>query len=304
MGSSRGSDGGKGMATDADGTWAARTVSFPASPRPQSWPAREEGSRDRLLQELREVRQRNEALRAALQELSEIHEATLTVLAATIDLRDREAAGHSQRVAAYTVRLAREIGIDGQTELEQLKRAALLHDIGKANIPDQILLKPGRLTEQEWRIVRSHPVMGYRMLRRIPFLEKAAELAYCHHERWDGTGYPRGLEGEEIPLGARLFAVADVFDALTSDRPYRTALDFDQATAEIARGRGTHFDPMVVDAFLRVPVDEWVRIRRNLAGSPAGDAGHKLDARPAGDDPVEKRGRLADGGLEVEGVKG
>lgn len=265
--------------------------------RTRPWSVPEGANGNRLQQELEELRQQNHALAAALQELSEIHEATLAVLAATIDLRDREAAGHSQRVAAYTVRLAQEMGIDSAAELEQLRRAALLHDIGKANIPDTILLKPGRLTSQEWRIIRSHPVMGYRMLRRIPFLEQAAELAYCHHERWDGTGYPRGLRGEEIPLGARLFAVADVFDALTSDRPYRTALPFDQAAAEIARGRGTHFDPLVVEAFLRVPIAEWVQIRQNVSGLLSSPVRQKTDGRPPGNDPVEERGRLADGGL-------
>lgn len=256
-----------------------------------------------LREELEALRRENQALSRAFRELSEIYEATLTVLAATIDLRDREAVGHSQRVAAYTVRLAQEMGVTHPEELEQLRRAALLHDIGKANIPDTILLKPGRLTSQEWRIIRSHPILGYRMLRRIPCFAKAAELAYCHHERWDGTGYPRGLRGEEIPLAARLFAVADVFDALTSDRPYRTALTFEQAAAEIARGRGTHFDPKVVDAFLRVPVAEWAAIRRNLSGVPSGQLGHKADGRRAGDDAVKERGGLADGRLQIEGVQ-
>lgn len=230
-----------------------------------AWAARENRTHPDLMRELADLNLRYQALVERVAELTQVYEAALSVLATTIDLRDREAAGHSHRVAAYTVRLAREIGVHDPGELEELRRAALLHDIGKAGIPDHILLKPGRLNQQEWRIIRTHPVLGYRMLRRIPRLEKAAELAYCHHERWDGTGYPRGLRGEEIPLGARLFAVADVFDALTSDRPYRTAIDLQQASLEIVRGRGAHFDPRVVDAFLRVPLAEWAQIRRGVA---------------------------------------
>lgn len=291
------------MSATMDRTWPARAADISPS-RTMPWVASDGENRDPLQRELEALRRQNRELSEALQELSEIYEATLTVLAATIDLRDREAVGHSQRVAAYTVRLAQEMGVTRAEELEQLRRAALLHDIGKANIPDTILLKPGRLTSQEWRIIRSHPVLGFRMLRRIPCFAQAAELAYCHHERWDGTGYPRGLRGEEIPLAARLFAVADVFDALTSDRPYRTALTFEQAAAEIARGRGTHFDPKVVDAFLRVPIAEWAQIRRDLSGSPSSPARLKLNSRPAGDDAVEERGRLADGSLQVEGVQG
>ncbi|BAS26567.1 HD-GYP domain-containing protein [Limnochorda pilosa] len=252
------------MSAEADALAGAGSPGAPARLAGPAWRDDADPELGELLRERAELLRTNEALSAALRELSAIYEATLSILATTIDLRDREADGHSRRVAAYTVRLAREVGVHEPRELDELRRAALLHDIGKAGISDQILLKPGRLNEQEWRIVRTHPVLGYRMLRRTPRLERAAELAYTHHERWDGTGYPRGLRGEAIPMGARLFAVADVFDALTSDRPYRTAIDLEQAAAEIARGRGSHFDPQVVDAFLRVPLPEWAQIRRGL----------------------------------------
>jgi HD-GYP domain-containing protein (c-di-GMP phosphodiesterase class II) len=168
-----------------------------------------------------------------------------------LDLRDKETEGHSKRVTELTVRLARAIGIDGD-ELTHLRRGALLHDVGKLGIPDAILLKPGKLTDEEWVIMRRHPQYACDMLAPIAYLRPALDIPRCHHEKWDGSGYPRGLKGEEIPLSARLFAVVDVWDALRSDRPYRSGWPSEQVIAYIQEGRGTHFDPQVVDLFLRV----------------------------------------------------
>jgi len=138
----------------------------------------------------------------------------------------------------------------------------LLHDIGKIGIPDAILLKPGPLTPEEWKVMHTHPEIGRRLIERIPFLRGAVPIVYSHHEKWDGSGYPRGLGGEDIPLGARIFAVVDAFDAMTFDRPYSKAITFDAAKAEIKRCAGTHFDPAVVEAFLRVPARFLDEIRR------------------------------------------
>ena len=149
-----------------------------------------------------------------------------------------------------TARLARSSDIP-DTELVHLRRGALLHDIGKMGIPDQILLKPGPLTDEEWRIMRRHPQYAYEMLSPITFLRRAIDIPYCHHERWDGTGYPRGLKGEQIPLAARLFSVVDVWDALCSDRPYRVAWPEEKVRQYIRELSGKAFDPQVVDAFFR-----------------------------------------------------
>ncbi len=163
--------------------------------------------------------------------------------------RDGDADGHNRRVAAITVQLAAALGLP-PGEMARLRRGALLHDIGKLGVPEAILLKPGPLTETEWASVRQHPTYAYEMLAPIPHLRPVAELPYCHHEKWDGTGYPRGLKGAQIPLAARILAVADVWDALTSNRPYRGALPPDQVRAHIREQAGRHFDPDVVDAFL------------------------------------------------------
>ena len=165
-----------------------------------------------------------------------------------LDLRDKETEGHTQRVSEMTIKLARMIGIDEET-LVHIKRGALLHDVGKLGIPDAILLKPDALTTEEWKIMRLHPGYAYSWLSTIDYLHNALEIPYCHHEKWNGTGYPRGLRGEEIPLSARLFAVVDVWDALTSDRPYRRAVNPDEVWKFIQEQSGIHFDPKAVAAF-------------------------------------------------------
>lgn len=177
------------------------------------------------------------------------YDKTLEGWSKALELRDRETEGHTLRVTEMTLHLARLVGIQG-TELENIRRGALIHDIGKFAVPDNVLLKPDTLTEEEFEIIKLHPVHAYEMLCNIPFLSSAIDIPYCHHEKWNGTGYPRGLKGEEIPLAARLFSLADVWDALTTDRPYRAALEPDQAIRIITEGSGLHFDPALVDLFL------------------------------------------------------
>ncbi len=188
-------------------------------------------------------------------DLLSAYDATLEGWAHALDLRDRETEGHSQRVTEMTIRLARAMGMD-EAELIHVKRGALLHDIGKMGLPDHILFKPGKLNEEEWCTMRLHPVFAYEMLSKIAFLKPALDIPYCHHEKWDGTGYPRGLRGEQIPLAARLFAVADVWDALRSDRIYRKAWTVTQAEAYIRVEAGSHFDPQVVPIFLNSVLKE------------------------------------------------
>jgi PAS domain S-box-containing protein len=183
------------------------------------------------------------------------YEATIRGWARALDLRDRETEGHSQRVTELTVQLARAAGLSDE-QIAHIRRGALLHDIGKLGIPDAILRKPEPLTEEEWAIMRKHPDYAYSMLSPIEYLRPALDIPYCHHERWDGTGYPRGLRGEQIPLSARLFAVADVWDALQSDRPYRARWRRAEALDYIRLHAGKHFDPDVVDLFLKVIGEE------------------------------------------------
>ncbi len=182
-------------------------------------------------------------------ELSIAYDATLEGWAKALELRDRETEGHAHRVIEMTLAVSDRIGIQGDM-LQHIRRGALLHDIGKMGIPDSILLKPGPLTPSEWEIMRQHPVHAYEMLKSIDYLSQALEIPYCHHERWDGSGYPRGLKGRDIPISARIFAVVDVWDALTSDRPYRPAWTARQALEYIQIESGKQFDPQVVNAFL------------------------------------------------------
>jgi len=184
-------------------------------------------------------------------ELALAYDVTLEGWSRALDLRDKETEGHTQRVTEMTVRLARAMGVS-EAELVQIQRGALLHDIGKMGIPDAILLKPGPLTDEEWEIMRRHPVYAYELLSPIAFLKGALDIPYCHHEKWDGTGYPRGLKGEQIPLPARIFAIVDVWDALRSDRPYRAAWGEERVREHIRSLSGTHFDPRVVKAFLEL----------------------------------------------------
>ncbi len=194
-------------------------------------------------------------LQQANLELTIAYEATLEGWVRALDMRDRETEGHTQRVTELTVRLAQKMGIKGEA-LVHIRRGALLHDIGKIAIPDSILLKPEPLTDEEWEIMRRHPVYAYELLSPIEFLRPALDIPYCHHERWDGTGYPRGLRGDQIPLAARIFAVVDVWDALRSDRPYRPAWSEEEALKYIRQQAGKHFDPHVVEVFLQMLEDE------------------------------------------------
>jgi putative nucleotidyltransferase with HDIG domain len=187
-------------------------------------------------------------------ELSLAYDATIEGWSRALDLRDKETEGHTQRVATLTERLARRMGL-GEVELMHLRRGALLHDIGKMGIPDRILLKPGPLTDDEWIIMRQHPAFAYELLMPIAYLRPALDIPYCHHEKWDGTGYPRALKGDEIPLSARIFAVADVWDALNSNRPYRPAWPAARVVEYIQSQSGRHFDPQVVAAFVELVDD-------------------------------------------------
>jgi putative nucleotidyltransferase with HDIG domain len=188
-------------------------------------------------------------LKTALAQLATAHTATLNALGLALDFRDQSTSGHSRRVADLTTAIAREIGISGGA-LTQIEQGALLHDIGKLKIPDEILLKPGCLSDKEWKIMRCHPEYGRQFLEHIDFLGGAAEIVYAHHEKFDGGGYPRRLRGEEIPIGARCFAIVDAIDALVYDRPYHKAISLDMALDEIRRCSGTHFDPAIVDVAL------------------------------------------------------
>ena len=199
-------------------------------------------------------------LRRLNRQLSDSYESTLQALSRALDTRDAETEEHSQRVNRYTELIARRFGLPDE-EIAHLCRGAILHDIGKIGVPDAILLKPAGLTASELEAMRKHPKIGYTMIAHIPFLAQAAEIVLHHHESYDGTGYPSGLAGEEIPLGARIFAVVDTLDAMTSDRPYRKALTFDEALAEIERQRGRQFDPIIVDTLLSVPISELLHCR-------------------------------------------
>jgi HD-GYP domain-containing protein (c-di-GMP phosphodiesterase class II) len=184
-------------------------------------------------------------------ELSLAYSTTIEGWSHALDLRDRETKGHTQRVTDMTLKLARMAGL-GEVELRHIKHGALLHDIGKMGIPDNILLKGEDLTGEEWEIMRRHPTYAYEMLSPIEYLRSALDIPYCHHEKWDGTGYPRGLAGEKIPLAARLFAVVDVWDALRSDRPYRHGWSEDRVLEYIQSQSGIHFDSFAVNLFTRL----------------------------------------------------
>jgi len=192
-----------------------------------------------------------EDLQESHRELEKAYQATLEGWVRGLDLRDKETEGHTQRVTVLTERLARSMGVEGQA-LVNITRGALLHDIGKMGIPDGILLKPGQLTDDERMLIQKHPVYAYQMLSPIAFLVPAIDIPYCHHEKWDGSGYPRGLRGKEIPFAARIFPVIDVWDALTSNRPYRKELPQYEVRARIQADSGKHFDPVVVDAFMEM----------------------------------------------------
>ncbi len=213
-----------------------------------------------------QVKERTAQLQGALQQLEQSYDDTLEALGGALDLKDAETEGHCKRVTAFTIAIAKTMHVD-QGLLPQIARAAFLHDIGKMAIPDVILRKPGPLTPEERDIMRTHCEIGYNMVKRIPFLRGAAEIVLAHQEFYDGSGYPRGLRGEEIPLGARIFAVADALDAMISDRVYRKALSIKHAQEEIQRCSGTQFDPRVVEVFITMQSTLWTELRENI-GKP------------------------------------
>lgn len=207
------------------------------------------------------VEQRTAELDRALNSLEGAYRSTLKALTAALETRDSETHGHSERVVSYSLRLGREYGLNSE-EMKSLEFGSLLHDIGKIGVPDSILRKPAKLTEEEWVRMREHPVHGQQILRGIEFLQGAARVVAQHHEQWDGSGYPLGLRGEEIDICARIFAVADAFDAITSDRVYRRGKSYEAASQELDDWAGRQFDPKVVEAFHRVPKEDWEVLHR------------------------------------------
>ena len=214
------------------------------------------------------VAEQTQQLREALRQIERSYDHTLEVLGAAIDLRDSPTAGHSRRVFLYSIEIAKAMG-GLENQMRNIAMGAWLHDIGKLAISDAILLKPGPLTDEEREIIQRHVQIGYDLVKGIPFLADAAEIIFAHHERCDGSGYPRGLKTEEIPVGARIFAVADTFDAMTSDRPYRRALPFETSRDVIERGAGKHYDSQVARVFLSIPSETWEVIRRETAAIQA-----------------------------------
>ena len=214
----------------------------------------------RVAAQTERLRQMNTDLQRSNAELRKSYDITLEALGDALDLKDAETEGHSKRVTAFTIAIARAMGLEDD-EIRVIARGAFLHDIGKMAIPDSVLRKPGPLTQEEVMIMREHCLRGYQMVSKIPFLSDAAEIVYAHQERWDGTGYPRGLKGEDIPLGARIFAIADTLDAITSDRPYRAAQTYQAAREEIERWSGRQFDPAIVQVFLNMPESIWESVR-------------------------------------------
>src|SRR5205085_7678698 len=211
------------------------------------------------------VEQRTKALDRALDSLEDAYRSTLKALAAALEARDHETHGHSERVVSFSLRIGRQLGLN-EEQLRSLEFGALLHDIGKIGVPDSNLRKPAALTDAEWSRMREHPLHGRQILRGIEFLEGASRVVAQHHEKWDGSGYPLGLKAMEIDFNARIFAVADAFDAMTSDRVYRCGRPYKEAADELDRCSGQHFDPTIVDAFHRIPPSDWVELRaRSIA---------------------------------------
>lgn len=206
---------------------------------------------------------RTNMLQNTMQQLEQSYDVTLEALGNALDLKDAETEGHSKRVTAYTLALGRAVGLR-EPELRIVGRGAFLHDIGKMAIPDAILRKPGKLTVEERTIMRTHSELGYQMIRKIPYLREAAEIVYSHQECYDGSGYPRGLRGEQIHIGARIFALADTLDAITSNRPYRKANTIESARKEVLRCAGTQFDPSIVDVFVATPDSIWQDLREGI----------------------------------------
>jgi cyclic di-GMP phosphodiesterase len=211
------------------------------------------------------VAARTQQWKTALSEIEKSYDILLEALGDALDLKDNETEYHSRRVTAFTIAIASKMGLPKE-EIKVIARGAFLHDIGKIAIPDGILNKPGKLTDEEMAVMREHAYSGYKMLSKIPFLAEAAEIVHAHQERYDGTGYPRGLKGDQIPLGARIFSIADTLDAMTMDRPYRPAQKFPAAREEIERWSGRQFDPQIVKVFLEMPDNIWEDLRRDISG--------------------------------------
>lgn len=207
------------------------------------------------------VKEQTLKLRRTFEHLRDVSETTLEALVTALDVREHETQAHSKRVSEYTVHLARVMGVDSSL-LPDMCRGAMLHDIGKIGVSDNVLLKPGSLTEEEWVEMRRHPQIGGWILEGIPELRGASSIVLSHHERFDGSGYPHKLKGEEISLGARIFSVVDCLDAITSDRPYRRAAGYNLAREEILRCSGTQFDPYIVKYFLKILPEQWMKIRK------------------------------------------
>lgn len=223
------------------------------------------------------VQERTKQWQSAMANLERSYDITLEALGDALDLKDAETEGHSRRVTLFTIAIAQALGLP-KGQIAVIARGAFLHDIGKMAIPDAILRKPDKLTPPEVQIMQEHAYRGYVMLKKIPFLAEASEIVYSHQERFDGTGYPRGLKGEEIPLGARIFSIADTLDAITSDRPYRPAQSLKAAKAEIERWSGRQFDPEIVQVFLEMPDKIWEDLRKEIDGQ-TGRAAYSTGAK-------------------------
>ena len=209
------------------------------------------------------VQARTDQLQAAMSSLERSYDITLEALGDALDLKDAETEGHSKRVTAFTIAIARAMGLPRE-QIAMIARGAFLHDIGKIAIPEAILRKPAKLTSDEITIMREHCYHGYQMIKKIPFLAEVSEIVYSHQEKFDGSGYPRGLKGKEIPLGARIFSIADTMDAITSNRPYRPAQSLHAARVEIEKFSGSQFDPDVVKIFLEMPDKIWEDLRKDI----------------------------------------
>jgi len=220
---------------------------------------------DDVVRRKQELEIENRRLKTALSDLEKSYDITLQSLGDALDLKSGRSEHHSKRVTAFSIAIARAIGLP-RDQISVIARGAFLHDVGLMAIPDNILLKPGELTEEEKHIMQEHAYRGYQMLNKIPFLAEAAEIVYSHQERFDGTGYPRGLKGDQIPLGARIVSVADTFDAIINDRPYRPAQSVQAARVEIEMWSGRQFDPEVAKVFLNMPENIWGELGRHIDG--------------------------------------
>jgi response regulator RpfG family c-di-GMP phosphodiesterase len=234
-----------------------------------------------LIRKNKKLEQQAKLLEGLLRDLRESYEASLDAMVSAIESRDCETKHHCRRVQVYAVMLAQRLDVTPEA-LVDISYGSLLHDVGKIGVPDAILLKPGKLTDGEWEVMRRHTVIGHQMISKIKFLRGAADIVLHHHERWDGGGYPTGIAGEEIPLGARIFSIIDTYDAMTSKRPYKEALPIATARAEIERCAGTQFDPRIVKEFLRIPDEDLIEARAGVESEKAAAAAEAAaSAEPA-----------------------